>query len=248
MDQDGLDPACLPTDRSRVGLVYVTPSHQFPTGAVMPAARRYALLHWARRARAFVFEDDYDGEFRYEGQPIPALAGLDPDAVIYCGTFAKSLFPSCRLGYLALPYTLVRPIVECKWLADRGSSRLVEGAIGELLATGHYDRHIRRMQRRYRARCAALERSLQKHLGSAVEVQGSSAGLHLVAWLPALPRRRVKDLIEACVARSIGVYPVDRYSTRPMRAGLLLGYGLVEIDDIDRGVRGLAEAYREVID
>ncbi len=248
VDQDGLDPACLPTDRSRVGLVYVTPSHQFPTGAVMPAARRYTLLHWARRARAFVFEDDYDGEFRYEGQPIPALAGLDPDAVIYCGTFAKSLFPSCRLGYLALPHTLVRPIVECKWLADRGSSRLVEGAIGELLATGHYDRHIRRMQRRYRARCAALERSLQKHLGSAVEVQGSSAGLHLVAWLPALPRRRVKDLIEACMARSIGVYPVDRYSTRAMRAGLLLGYGLVEIDDIDRGVRGLAEAYREVID
>ena len=116
-----------------MGLVYVTPYHQFPTGAVMPAARRFALLDWARRAGAFVFEDDYDGEFRYEGQPIPALAGLDPETVIYSGTFAKSLFPSCRLGYLALPRTLVRPIVECKWLTDRGSSRLVEGAIGALL-------------------------------------------------------------------------------------------------------------------
>ena len=246
VDRDGLDPACLPTDRSRVGMVYVTPSHQFPTGAVMPAARRFALLDWARRTRAFVFEDDYDGEFRYEGQPIPALAGLDPEVVIYCGTFAKSLFPSCRLGYLALPHALVRPIVECKWLADRGNSRLVEGAIRELLATGHYDRHIRRMQRRYRARCAVLERSLQKHLGDAVEVRGSSAGLHLVAWLPSLPRGRITDIIQGCLARSIGVYPVDRYSARPLGAGLLLGYGLVEIDDIDRGVRGLAESYRQV--
>jgi GntR family transcriptional regulator/MocR family aminotransferase len=247
VDRDGLDPACLPTDRARGGLVYVTPSHQFPTGAVMPAARRFALLDWARRARAYVFEDDYDGEFRYEGQPIPALAGLDPDVVIYCGTFAKSLFPSCRLGYLALPQPLVRPVVECKWLADRGSSRLVEGAIGELLATGHYDRHIRRMQRRYRARCAALERSLRTHLGDAVDVQGSSAGLHLVAWLPSLSRARVSDLVARSLARGVGVYPVDRYSSRSLPAGLLLGYGLVEIDDVDRGVRGLAAAYREVV-
>ena len=104
VDEHGLDPAKLPRDKGPVRAIYVTPSHQFPTGAVMPAARRYALLEWAKRRGAYVIEDDYDGEFRYVGRPIAALAGLEADGnVIYCGTFAKSLFPSLRLGYLAVP-------------------------------------------------------------------------------------------------------------------------------------------------
>ncbi len=194
-----------------------------------------------------MFEDDYDGEFRYAGQPVPALAGLDPDAVIYCGTFAKSLFPSCRLGYLVLPPALVAPVVRCKWLADRGSSRLVERAIGELLASGHYDRHIRRMQRRYRERRDVLVRSLRRHLGADVEIEGSSAGLHLVAWLRALPPERVGDVVTACRERGIGVYPLARHAARPLKqAALLLGYGLVDADDVERGVCGLADAYRQV--
>ncbi len=246
VDRDGLDPARLPT-RGSTRIVYVTPSHQFPTGAVMPVARRYALLAWARRARAYVFEDDYDGEFRYSGQPIPALAGLDPDAVIYCGTFAKSLFPACRHGYLVLPPALAADAARCKWLADRGSSRIVERALGELLATGEYDRHIRRMQRRYRERRDVLVRSLRKHFGTRVDIQGSSAGLHLAAWLPALRPDRVDDLVAACRSRDVGVYPIARHSSRPpARAALLLGYGLVDAGAIDRGVRKIAECYREV--
>ena len=247
VDRDGLDPKHLPAGRRPPRLVYVTPSHQFPTGSVMPVARRHALVAWARRARAYVFEDDYDGEFRYAGQPVPALAGLDPEAVIYCGTFAKSLFPSCRLGYLVLPPALVAPAVQCKWLADRGSSRLVERAIGELLASGHYDRHIRRRQRRYRERRDVLVRSLRRHLGAEVEIEGSSAGLHLVAWLKALPPDRVHDVVAACRERGIGVYPLSRHAARPLgRAALLLGYGLVGVDDIERGVRELADACRQV--
>ncbi len=248
VDRDGLDPARLPSGRGPVRLVYTTPSHQFPTGAVLPVARRHALLAWARRARAYVFEDDYDGEFRYAGQPIPALAGLDPEAVVYCGTFAKSLFPSCRLGYLVLPTALVAPAVRCKWLTDRGNSRLIEGAVGELLASGEYDRHIRRAQRRYRERRDLLVRSLRRHLGAAVEIEGSSAGLHLVAWLKALPAGRVDDLVRLCRGRSIGVYPLACHAVRPpTRAALLLGYGLVETGDIERGVRGLADAYRSTV-
>ena len=249
VDGDGLDPNRLPAGRRPARLVYVTPSHQFPTGAVLPAARRYALLAWARRARAYVFEDDYDGEFRFAGQPIPALAGLDPEVVLYCGTFAKSLFPSCRLGYLVLPPALVEPALRCKWLADRGSSRLVEGALAELLAAGHYDRHIRRMLRRYRARRDALVRGLRRHLGAEVEIQGSSAGLHLVAWLPALGRDRVGDLVAACRERGVGVYPLTPHAARPpKRAALLLGYGLIDVNDIERGVSRLAHAYRQVRD
>jgi GntR family transcriptional regulator/MocR family aminotransferase len=211
------------------------------------AARRYALLAWARRARAYVFEDDYDGEFRYAGRPIPALAGLDPDTVIYCGTFAKVLFPSCRIGYLVLPPALVEPAIRCKWLSDRGNPRLIEVALARLLAGGHYDRHVRRLVRRYRARRAALVESLRRRLGRDVEITGSDAGLHLTAWLPDLPPDRVEDVVEACRRRGVGVYPLAPHSIRPpQRAAVLLGFGLVDVADVDRGVSRFAAAYREV--
>ena len=243
VDRDGLDPACFPNGRPPARLAYVTPSHQFPTGAVMPVARRHALLEWARRARAFVFEDDYDGEFRYAGQPIPALAGLDPDAVIYCGTFSKSLFPACRMGYLVLPPSLVGAALRCKWISDRCSSRLIERAIAELLRSGDYDRHIRRMQRRYRERRDVLIRSLRHHFGSAAEIEGSSAGLHLIAWLPELPASRVHAVVSRCLERGIGIYPLTTHARRPLsRAALIFGYGIVQAGDIDRGVEGVALA------
>ena len=243
VDRDGLDPARFPNGRPPARLAYVTPSHQFPTGAVMPVARRHALLEWARRARAFIFEDDYDGEFRYAGQPIPALAGLDPDAVIYCGTFSKSLFPACRLGYLVLPPSLVDAALRCKWISDRGSSRLIERAIAELLRSGDYDRHIRRMQRRYRERRDVLIRSLRQHLGSAAEIEGSSAGLHLIAWLPDLAPGRVHAVVSRCLELGTGVYPLTTHARRPpSRAALIFGYGVIQAGDIDRGVQGVALA------
>lgn len=247
VDRDGLDPARLPAGRRRVRLVYVTPSHQFPTGAVLPAARRYALLAWAKRHDAQILEDDYDGEFRYAGQPVPALASLDADTVIYCGTFAKSLFPASRLGYLVLPPALVAPAIHAKWLTDRGSSPLIERAIARLLQTGEYDRHIRRMQRRYAERRQALIDALRERLGDDVEVGGSSTGLHLVAWLPRLPPKRIDALVDACRARGVGVYSINAYARRPLgRTGLVFGYGLVTRAEIPRGIRIVADAYRAV--
>ncbi len=247
VDRDGIDPTRLPTGRRAARLAYVTPSHQFPTGAVLPVARRYALLDWARRHRALVLEDDYDGEFRYAGQPVPALAALDADAVIYCGTFAKSLFPASRLGYLVLPPDLVEPAVHAKWLSDRGSSLLVERAIARLLETGEYDRHIRRMQRRYGERRQVFIDALQARFGSDVEVAGAGTGLHLVAWFPALAPSRVDSLVVACRARGVGVYSIAPYATRPLpQAGLMFGYGLVTAAQIARGVRVLHGAYRRV--
>jgi GntR family transcriptional regulator/MocR family aminotransferase len=249
VDRDGLDPARLPAGRRAIRLVYVTPSHQFPTGAVMPAARRYALLAWARRHHAYVLEDDYDGEFRHAGQSIPALAALDTGSVIYCGTFAKSLFPALRLGYLVLPPALVDPAVHARWVTDRGGSRLVERAVADLLETGEYDRHVRRMQRRYSERRHALIRALEERFGSAVEIAGHRTGLHLVVWLPALAPHRVGALVAASRARGVAVYPVAPYAVRPIdRAGLLLGYGLVGVDAIARGIEALADAYQETID
>jgi GntR family transcriptional regulator/MocR family aminotransferase len=249
VDEHGLDVGALPADRHRVRVVYVTPSHQFPTGAVLPIGRRYALLEWARRRHAYIIEDDYDGEFRYTGRPIEALAALDSDGpVIYCGTFAKALFPSLRLAFLSLPPELASAARHAKWIADNGSSLLLQRTVAHLMDTGEYDRHIRRMTRQYRARRDALVQSLRRHFGDDALVEGAGAGLHVVVWLPRLSPSLVPPLIAACHQQNVGVYPVaPRPTALSRRAGLLLGFGLVEPRAIETGIAVLAEAYREII-
>jgi GntR family transcriptional regulator/MocR family aminotransferase len=253
VDRHGLVVSELPQDGPPVRLVYVTPSHQFPTGAVMPASRRYALLAWARRTGALILEDDYDSEFRHDGRPIQALAALDP-GVIYCGTFAKSLFPSLRLGYLSLPAGLVEAAAGCKWLSDLGSPAILQRLVGELMARGAYDRHIRRMQRRYRMRRDALVNALQNRFGSEVDIHGQEAGLHLIAEFRNLPAQRVGELTDACRQRGVGVYtprnalvvfgsPADGARDR---ARLLLGYGLAGVEQIEYGVKVLGDEYRRL--
>jgi GntR family transcriptional regulator/MocR family aminotransferase len=245
VDGQGLDPASLPRTRPAARVVYVTPSHQFPTGAVLSAARRYALIAWARRMGAVIFEDDYDGEFRYAGRPIPALASLAPDAVLYCGTLAKSLFPACRIGYVVLPAPLVDAFTRAKWMTDLGNSRFVERALAHLFATREYDRHIRRAHRRCRARRDALVGALERRFGRDVAIDGSSAGLHLVAHLRAVPVARLAGMIAACRAKGVGLYPLARAGRHARtHAALLMGYGLVDVEQIGRGVQVLAEACR----
>src|SRR5262245_48471001 len=248
VDSHGLDPSRLPQDRRPIRAIYVTPSHQFPTGAVMPAARRYALLEWAKRRGVYVIEDDYDGEFRYLGRPIAALAGLEAQGnVIYCGTFAKSLFPSLRLAYLAVPAGLAGPVANTKWLCDLSSSWLLQRTLPQPIAAGEYDRQLPRMQERQSERVQGLVSALEQHLRCDCEVKGSAAGLHIVVWLPNLLPDRVPALLESCASRGVGVYSIAGYSARPLpKAGLLLGYGLTDVGQIQRGVKVLAEAYRAV--
>jgi GntR family transcriptional regulator/MocR family aminotransferase len=215
----------------------------------MPVTRRLALLAWARRRGAYVIEDDYNGEFRYAGRSIEALTALDPDGpVIYCGTLAKSLFPSLRLGYLVLPKKLVPAVVACRWLTDRGSPLLLQRTVAELMATGEYDRHIRRMLRRYRTRREALIRALQARLGADVEIRGGASGSHVAAWLPRLPPEGVQELIDRCKARGVGVYSIAGHAKMPLeRAGLVLGYGLLDVERINRGVKVLAQEHRRLL-
>jgi len=142
-----------------------------------------------------------------------------------------------------LPPSLVGAALRCKWISDRCSSRLIERAIAELLRSGDYDRHIRRMQRRYRERRDVLIRSLRHHFGSAAEIEGSSAGLHLIAWLPQLPPSRVHAVVSRCLEQGVGIYPLTTHARRPLsRAALIFGYGIVQAGDIDRGVEGVALA------
>ncbi|MEU1601511.1 PLP-dependent aminotransferase family protein [Streptomyces sp. NPDC005708] len=164
--------------------VLLTPSHQFPTGAAMPPARRTASVAWAREHGAVIVEDDYDGEFRYDRQPVGAIQGLAPHHVAYAGTTSKSLAPGLRLGWLVLPPHLLEPVVREKQLADRHSPVLDQLTLAELITSGGYDRHVRRMRARYRRRRDQLVTAAVQHAPH-VRVSGIAAGLHAVLELPA---------------------------------------------------------------
>jgi GntR family transcriptional regulator/MocR family aminotransferase len=163
-------------------LIYVTPSHQFPTGVSMSLTRRLELLQYARRSGALVIEDDYDSEYRYQGAPLPAMQSLAGDVpVVYLGTFSNVMFPALRIGYLVLPEDLLAPFTRAKWLTDRHTPVLEQAALADFLAEGHLDRHVRRMRRIYHARRDVLVSSLTRAFEDQVTILGDAAGMHLTA-------------------------------------------------------------------
>ncbi|MGB6307390.1 MAG: PLP-dependent aminotransferase family protein [Steroidobacteraceae bacterium] len=176
VDHDGL--ICGNLGRG-ARVVYVTPSHQYPTGVAMSLNRRLELLAWARRQSAVIIEDDYDSEYRYSGSPLPALQGLAEEVpVVYCGTFSKVMFPGLRIGYLIVPQNLVTPFARAKRLADNYTPVLEQIALRDFIAEGHLARHIRRMRRLYGSRHAALLESLRRHFDDCLTLQGEAAGMH----------------------------------------------------------------------
>lgn len=238
VDRDGLDPAGLPDD---AGVVFVTPSHQFPTGAILPLERRLALLKWARRRNAVIVEDDYDGEFHYDGRPLESLQGLDREGrIVYIGTFSRTVFPAMRIGYLIAPSSLVPALTAAKWLSDLHSASLEQQTLAEFIAGGMYERHLRRLRRRNTARRAALLEAVKKYLGDRVELTGEGAGTQVVLW----PRKRVseKDVVEAAAQRGVGIYGIAHcYAKQPSRPGFLLGYARLTEREIREGIRLLGE-------
>jgi len=241
-DAQGLDPARLPPSSSRARLAYVTPCHQFPSGVIMPLERRLALLDWARRNDAWIVEDDYVSEFRYEGRPLEALQALDQHGrVIYIGTFSKTLFPALRLAYLVLPRALVRPFAAAKWVADRFSPSLPQAALAEFIASGQFERHLRRASLRNAARRRALIESLRQHLGERVTIAGENTGVHLVVWFERLRWPQLDALIARAEHNGVGLYSVaPYYASPPARPGLLFGYASLAEAEIRAGVRKLA--------
>ena len=246
VDAHGLDTACLPRD-DRARLAYVTPSHQFPLGGVLPIGRRVELLQWAQRHRAWVVEDDYDGEFRYGQRPIDALQSIDTDGrVIYMGTFSKALSPQLRLGYLVLPHELVPVFRQAKRLADRHAPLLEQRVLASLIDSGAYERHVRRARRENERRRAALLDAIARHLPGDTHVSGKAAGLHVVVWLAGLRPRDEPALVAAARDKGVGVYPVSPLfakpppRARPRPAGLVLGYASLTVEQIQQGMRTLA--------
>jgi GntR family transcriptional regulator/MocR family aminotransferase len=242
VDSDGIVTAQLP-QHAPVRLAVVTPSHQFPTGVVLSLARRMELLTWAERAGCWLIEDDYDGEFRYDARPLAALKSLDrAGQVLYIGTFSKVLFPALRLGYMVLPAQLRDAFVAAKWLADRGCPAIEQAALARLMASGAFERHLRATAKALKTRRAALLGALERHVGNAVEVADSSAGMHVLAWLPGLRAAQMRELIERARERGLGLYPIAPYYLRqPQRQGLLLGYADLPPADLDVAMRLLGE-------
>ena len=243
VDNNGIQiPKRRGSGRWRLG--YVTPSHQFPTGVVLPIARRLELLHWASRAGAFVVEDDYDSEYRYDGPPLEALAGLDREGrVIYVGTFSKTVFPALRLGYLVLPKALVEPIVAAKAMSDTGTATLEQLALADFISQGHFDRHLRRTNASNAARRNALVGAVRKEFGERAEVCGANAGLHLFVWLKGKKGGKIANVAQKAETAGVGLYSVEMFCTRPpRRTGVVLGYAPLQENEIREGIRRLAAA------
>lgn len=247
VDGEGLRTPDLP--RSIPKLIYVTPSHQCPTGAVLSRTRRLELLEYAQRGDAWICEDDYDGEFRHEGRPVESLQSMDGGSrVIYVGSFSKTVFPSLRLGYLVVPAGLREDFVKAKWVSDFSCSPFEQSALAGLIANGGYDRHLRLTTRKLAQRRAVLRESLRECCGRRVEVTEAGSGMHLLAWLDGASRADGQAITRLAMERGLALFPVEHfYVTPPDRAGFLLGFSTMGPKDIREAVRLFAHCIDAVL-
>jgi GntR family transcriptional regulator/MocR family aminotransferase len=225
---------------------YVTPSHQYPMGVTMGATRRMQLLNWARSSGVWIIEDDYDSEYRFGSRPIASLQGLDTDGrVIYVGTFSKVMFPALRLGYMVIPKDLVSAFSAARDAADIFSSTLYQAVLTDFIREGHFARHIRRMRMLYMDRRRVLINAIEIHMGKMLEVIGEEAGLHLVTLLP--PGIDDVEVSRNAAQKGISAIPLSScYLTRPMRGGLILGYGGANAHQIHDGIRKLKMSLQQI--
>jgi GntR family transcriptional regulator / MocR family aminotransferase len=232
--------------RRDIGAVVLTPNRQHPTGATLGAGRRFRLLAWARASGAVVVEDDYDGEFRYDSRPISPLQGLDPDVVVYAGTTSKTLAPGLRLGWLALPDSLREAVIAEKERADWHTGTLEQLAFAELLRTGAYDRHIRKMRLRYRRRRDLLLEALAAECPG-LSVAGGAAGLNLLVELPDAEVEAAVLTAANAAGIGLGGLAAEGYYEAGSRGGLIVGYAAAPEHTYRRAVAALAAALRGTV-
>jgi GntR family transcriptional regulator / MocR family aminotransferase len=221
--------------------VYISPSHQFPLGYTMSAARRMQLLSWASRSGAWIIEDDYDSEYRFGGRPLASLQGMDTEErVVYVGTFSKVMFPALRVGYVVVPKDLIPAFAAVRDAFDTFSSTLYQVALVDFIREGHFARHIRRMRTLYQERRTVLREAIDQYMDDRLEVIGTEAGMQLAALLPA----GVDDVAVSIKAKQLGVSarPLSLcYAERPARGGVILGYSGASVHEIREGVRKLSK-------
>ena len=239
VDRDGLDVAAGIRLCRTARAAYVTPSHQYPLGATMSAARRLQLLEWAHRSHSWVVEDDYDSEYRYESMPIASLQGLDRGArVIYIGTFSKTLFPSLRLGYIVIPPTLVDRFVAVRRASDLCPPHLYQAALSDFISLGHFARHVRKTKLLYAERRSALVDAIREEFGEEFEILGAEAGMHLVMTLP--PGLSDTKISLRAAKEDLRLLPLSAtYAGPHARQGFVLGFGSTKATDMRGHIRRL---------
>jgi GntR family transcriptional regulator/MocR family aminotransferase len=242
VDDQGLKVDVVARHGGGARVVFVTPSHQFPLGVAMSLPRRLALLQWARAERAWVIEDDYDSEFRYGTRPVPCLHGLDTDGrVIYVGSFSKTLFPALRLGFVVLPADLHDTVMGARRAADLHPPAIDQAVLADLIAEGHFDRHLRRMRAAYRERLEALADAARRFCGGVLQLRPVRTGMHAVADVIGVSAERV---FEEAAARGVEVMPLSAYFLRPVTSAnaLIMGFAPVRPDGLVTGMQQLAAA------
>jgi GntR family transcriptional regulator/MocR family aminotransferase len=245
VDDEGLSTADLKTGGAELRVIYTTPSHQYPLGVTMTASRRLGLLEHARKCGAWILEDDYDNEFRYDTHPLPSLQGLDRSGqVLYVGTFSKILSPALRIGYIVLPPTLVEAFGGARQTMDHHTEILSQSALAEFISEGYLGRHVRRMRAVYRERRDALREAVEDILAGGMELGPCEAGIHVVGWLAP----GVDDCAVSAAAGRMGIDapPLSQHCISvPTRPGLVLGYGATSPDEVRHSVGILARAIAE---
>jgi GntR family transcriptional regulator/MocR family aminotransferase len=244
VDDQGLVPEPAPAVRPK--LIFVTPSHQYPLGSVMSLPRRQLLLSQAREFKSWIVEDDYDSEFRFSGQPIPSLQGLEENSpVIYIGTFSKTLYPALRLGYVVLPKPLAAPLKKVHNELYRGGHQIVQAALAEFIREGYYAAHIRKMRQLYSKRRSLLVELIKQYLGEAyLGYFNSNAGLHLIIQFPL----EADDIGISRLANAEGILvrPLSRYYFNQQKMkGLLVGFASIQDSDMEASFIRLAEIIKQ---
>lgn len=226
--------------------IYTTPSHQYPLGGILPIQRRQKLIQYAIANDTYLLEDDYDSEFRFEGQPVSSLYELSPDRVIYLGTFSKILTPAIRLGYLILPDQLIEPYLDLKKYSDVHTEALTQYALAEFIDSGGLEKHIWKMKKIYAKKRQHLIAELSRCYTDQFKIKGHAAGLHMVVHFNGVvfdaPR------LNRINSRQVRVYPINNYvfgNTAPYGSDILLGYAHLTFAEITTGITRLCTALRE---
>ena len=241
VDHEGVNVSAAIKRAPRARAAFVTPSHQYPLGSTMSASRRIQLLNWAQSAGAWVVEDDYDSEYRYESPPVPSLHGLDMNSrVIYIGTFSKVLFPSLRLGYIVAPRDLVDRFVSVRFAMDIFPPYLYQEVLSDFIDEGHFTRHLRKMRQVYRERRTVLIENLSREFpsGAGFDVHGAEAGMHLAMTLP--QGLSDSEISARAAQQRLWLWPLSpSYLSGNPRQGLILGFGSTLPGHIPQAVRQL---------
>lgn len=241
VDKYGMVTSELPKQPPK--LIFTTPSHQFPTGVILPINRRIEMIKYAEKHETYIVEDDYDSEFRFDGDPIQSMQCLDPGKVIYVGTFSKTLMPALRIGYMVLPDELIRKIENIKYVADLHSPNFEQIALAKFIETGLFDRHISKMKRLYLKKRNYLIKCLKEEFGERVIITGAQAGMHFVAAFKDVTFD--EDIMSKISKKNIEITAINKHYTcdnseHRVNNTLIFGYGNTKTKEMEKGIRLLA--------